>query len=124
MLTHTVVYPGTFDPITNGHIDLVERAAKLFERVLAGAAHAGDADLFDAQFAKMRDAGAVPGEAALEAALLALSVVTQIDEEQTPVVFFVRGGSAIVALASSVSAVELKNQVHAMGHQKVRPALA
>ena len=25
MLTHTVVYPGTFDPITNGHIDLVER---------------------------------------------------------------------------------------------------
>ena len=29
MLTHTVVYPGTFDPITNGHIDLVERAAKL-----------------------------------------------------------------------------------------------
>ena len=33
MLTHTVVYPGTFDPITNGHIDLVERAAKLFERV-------------------------------------------------------------------------------------------
>ena len=34
MLTHTVVYPGTFDPVTNGHIDLVERAAKLFERVV------------------------------------------------------------------------------------------
>ena len=32
MLTHTVVYPGTFDPITNGHVDLVERAAILFER--------------------------------------------------------------------------------------------
>ena len=26
-----VVYPGTFDPITNGHIDLVERAARLFD---------------------------------------------------------------------------------------------
>ncbi len=28
-----VVYPGTFDPITNGHIDLVERACRLFDRV-------------------------------------------------------------------------------------------
>lgn len=34
MRTHTVVYPGTFDPITNGHIDLVERAARLFDRVV------------------------------------------------------------------------------------------
>ncbi len=30
----TVIYPGTFDPITNGHIDLVERAAKLFDKVV------------------------------------------------------------------------------------------
>lgn len=29
-----VVYPGTFDPITNGHIDLVERASKLFDGVI------------------------------------------------------------------------------------------
>jgi pantetheine-phosphate adenylyltransferase len=29
----TVVYPGTFDPITNGHIDLVERACRLFDKV-------------------------------------------------------------------------------------------
>ena len=32
------VYPGTFDPITNGHVDLVERAAPLFERMLVGVA--------------------------------------------------------------------------------------
>ncbi|MGB0156580.1 MAG: pantetheine-phosphate adenylyltransferase [Luminiphilus sp.] len=38
MLTHTVVYPGTFDPVTNGHIDLVQRAAKLFERVVVAVA--------------------------------------------------------------------------------------
>lgn len=49
-------------------------ASKLFERVLLGAAHAGDVKLFDAQFAKMRAAGAVPGETALEASLLALSL--------------------------------------------------
>lgn len=34
----TVVYPGTFDPITNGHIDLVERACKLFDKVIVGIA--------------------------------------------------------------------------------------
>ena len=33
-----VVYPGTFDPITKGHEDLVRRAAKLFDRVVVGIA--------------------------------------------------------------------------------------
>ncbi|MGV8942061.1 MAG: pantetheine-phosphate adenylyltransferase [Lysobacter sp.] len=32
------VYPGTFDPVTNGHIDLVDRAAPLFERLVVGVA--------------------------------------------------------------------------------------
>ena len=32
------VYPGTFDPITNGHIDLVHRAAPLFEKIVVGVA--------------------------------------------------------------------------------------
>ena len=32
------VYPGTFDPITNGHVDLVDRAAPLFERLIVGVA--------------------------------------------------------------------------------------
>mgnify|MGYP001186464126 CR=1 FL=1 len=32
------VYPGTFDPITNGHSDLVERAAKLFDKVVVSIA--------------------------------------------------------------------------------------
>ena len=48
MLTNTVVYPGTFDPVTNGHIDLVERAAKLFERVVVAVATSEKkAPLFD-----------------------------------------------------------------------------
>ena len=33
-----VVYPGTFDPITNGHIDLVERACRLFDHVVVAIA--------------------------------------------------------------------------------------
>jgi pantetheine-phosphate adenylyltransferase len=32
------VYPGTFDPITNGHVDLVARAAPLFDRIVVGVA--------------------------------------------------------------------------------------
>jgi pantetheine-phosphate adenylyltransferase len=34
----TAIYPGTFDPITNGHIDLVIRASKLFEHVIVAVA--------------------------------------------------------------------------------------
>lgn len=34
----SVVYPGTFDPITNGHTDLVSRAARVFDRVVVGIA--------------------------------------------------------------------------------------
>jgi pantetheine-phosphate adenylyltransferase len=41
------VYPGTFDPITNGHQDLVRRAAGIFDRVVVGiAANAGKTPLF------------------------------------------------------------------------------
>ncbi len=34
----TAIYPGTFDPITNGHIDLVQRAARLFDKVIVSVA--------------------------------------------------------------------------------------
>lgn len=33
-----IVYPGTFDPITNGHIDLIERAGRLFDNVVVAVA--------------------------------------------------------------------------------------
>ncbi len=36
--TRIAVYPGTFDPITSGHVDLVDRAAPLFERLIVGVA--------------------------------------------------------------------------------------
>ena len=36
---NTIIYPGTFDPITNGHVDLVERAAKLFDKVVLAIAY-------------------------------------------------------------------------------------
>lgn len=33
-----VIYPGTFDPVTNGHIDIIKRAAKLFPNIVIGVA--------------------------------------------------------------------------------------
>jgi len=34
-----VVYPGTFDPITNGHTDLIERAGRMFDEIVVAVAH-------------------------------------------------------------------------------------
>lgn len=34
----TVLYPGSFDPLTNGHLDLIERAVNLFDKVLVAVA--------------------------------------------------------------------------------------
>ena len=34
----TVIYPGSFDPLTNGHLDVIYRAAKLFDRVIVAVA--------------------------------------------------------------------------------------
>jgi pantetheine-phosphate adenylyltransferase len=43
----TAIYPGTFDPVTNGHVDLVRRATRLFDRVVVGvAASTGKQPLF------------------------------------------------------------------------------
>jgi len=34
----TVIYPGSFDPITNGHLDVIQRAAKLFDHMVVAVA--------------------------------------------------------------------------------------
>lgn len=34
----TAIYPGTFDPITNGHLDLIHRASRLYEKVIVAVA--------------------------------------------------------------------------------------
>ncbi len=37
-MTNRVIYPGTFDPITNGHKDLIERASSMFDEVVVAIA--------------------------------------------------------------------------------------
>ncbi len=61
----TAIYPGTFDPITNGHSDLVSRAARLFDHVIVAiATGSGKAPVFplDERLALARTVlGAIPG---------------------------------------------------------------
>jgi pantetheine-phosphate adenylyltransferase len=48
MAERVAVYPGTFDPITNGHIDVISRAARLCDRLIVGVAiNIGKGPLFD-----------------------------------------------------------------------------
>lgn len=37
-MTTRVLYPGTFDPLTNGHLDLIERASRMFDHIIVGVA--------------------------------------------------------------------------------------
>jgi pantetheine-phosphate adenylyltransferase len=47
MSRHVGVYPGTFDPVTNGHLDIICRAARILDRLVVGVAtNAGKGPLF------------------------------------------------------------------------------
>ena len=47
MTRHVGVYPGTFDPVTNGHLDIIGRAARILDRLVVGVAtNAGKGPLF------------------------------------------------------------------------------
>ena len=61
----TGVYPGTFDPVTNGHTDIIGRAAKVLDRLVVGVAtNAGKAPMFDIdeRVAQVRDEVAALGD--------------------------------------------------------------
>ncbi len=46
-MTRTALYPGTFDPVTNGHLDIIGRAVKLVDRLVIGVAiNSGKGPLF------------------------------------------------------------------------------
>jgi pantetheine-phosphate adenylyltransferase len=49
-MTRTVVFPATFDPVTNGHVDIAERVAKTFDRVVIGVYAHGDGNIKDTLF--------------------------------------------------------------------------
>jgi pantetheine-phosphate adenylyltransferase len=61
------VYPGTFDPITNGHVDLVRRALKIFDRVVVALAeNVRKSPLFSLDERHAFISGALDGDPRLE----------------------------------------------------------
>jgi pantetheine-phosphate adenylyltransferase len=48
-----ILYPGSFDPLTNGHLDLIKRASKLFDEVIVGVAINRDKNYFLTQEEKV-----------------------------------------------------------------------
>ena len=61
MSDRVALFPGTFDPVTRGHVDVVRRGAALFDRLVVAVAVGGKATWFpvDERVALVRAAGAV-----------------------------------------------------------------
>jgi pantetheine-phosphate adenylyltransferase len=66
-VTRSAIYPGTFDPITNGHVDLVQRGRSLFDRiVVAVARNPQKSPLFSAEERLVMAQKALRGEEGVE----------------------------------------------------------
>ena len=65
MSERIAVYPGSFDPPTNGHLDLIERAAKIFDRLIVAVARNDEKSGFfsvDERVSMLQEiAGGIPG---------------------------------------------------------------
>ena len=110
-MTITAIYPGTFDPITNGHIDLVERGSKLFDRLIIGVA----------AFPSPSKKPAFSNDERLELARIALDHVPNIEVKafDTLLAHFVAAENAQVILRGlrAVSDFEYEFQLASMNRQ-------
>lgn len=105
----TVVYPGTFDPITNGHADIVARAARLFDRVIvAVAVNAGKSPAFE-----------LPERVTMARAVLGGIAGVEVREFGNLLVDFVRDSGAGVILRGlrAVSDFEYEFQLAGMNRR-------
>ena len=105
----TVIYPGSFDPLTNGHLDLIQRAAKLFDRVVVAVAiNEQKKPLFSAKERLKMVQGTLNGMPNVEADVfdgLLVSYVQQI------------GGHAIIRGLRAVSDFEFEFQLALMNRK-------
>lgn len=105
----TVIYPGTFDPLTNGHLDLVQRAAKLFDRVVvAVAVNEGKKPLFTAEERLALVRSSVETYANVEVETFSGLLVDYVEA---------RGGQAIVRGLRAVSDFEFEFQLALMNRK-------
>ena len=90
----TVIYPGSFDPLTNGHLDVVERASKLFDRVIvAVAANADKQPMFTQSERKRQITAAVKSQTNVEVASFKVFLVDFADQHRAQAI--IRGLRAV-----------------------------
>jgi len=105
----TAIYPGSFDPITNGHLDLVQRATKLFDRVIvAVAVNDGKKPLFT-----------LPERMGLLRTSLQAFPTVEVDSFDGLLVHYVdkQGGQAIIRGLRAVSDFEFEFQLALMNRK-------
>jgi len=108
----SVIYPGSFDPLTNGHLDVIQRAARLFDRVVVAVArNEGKQPLFTAAERLELVRGSVAGMANVEADTFDGLLVEYVLQ---------RGACAIVRGLRAVSDFEFEFQL-ALMNRKLKP---
>jgi len=105
----TVIYPGSFDPLTNGHLDVIQRATKLFDHVIVAVARNESKNpLFD-----------LAERMALVKEVIALLPNTSADNFEGLLVDYVekRGGHAVIRGLRAVSDFEFEFQLALMNRK-------
>jgi len=105
----TVIYPGSFDPLTNGHLDVIQRATKLFDHVIVAVArNESKSPLFD-----------LPERMALVREVIAPLANTSADSFEGLLVDYVekRGGHAVIRGLRAVSDFEFEFQLALMNRK-------
>jgi pantetheine-phosphate adenylyltransferase len=111
----TVIYPGTFDPITNGHIDIITRAASMFDRVVVAlAVNSAKKTLFTEQERFDLAVESLRGHSNVEVKITSGLIVEFAEAE---------GALAIVRGLRAVSDFEYELQM-ALMNRKMRPDIS
>jgi pantetheine-phosphate adenylyltransferase len=112
-MTRTGLYPGTFDPLHNGHIDIISRAVKLVDRlVIAVAGNAAKKPLFS-----LEERVQIIKEETVTCAQIAELVVVHYDEKLTVQLARDVGAQVIVRGLRAFSDFEFEFQLTAMNQQ-------
>lgn len=105
----TAIYPGSFDPITNGHLDVIERASRLFDRVIVAVAeNEAKKPLFDLEGRKALVSKATAGYRNVEVDAFTGLLVEYAAE---------RGGQVILRGLRAVSDFEFEFQLALMNRK-------
>jgi pantetheine-phosphate adenylyltransferase len=104
-----VVYPGSFDPLTNGHLDLIERAVKLFDSVVVAIAeNEAKHPLFSLQERKALVQASLTGMPNVEVETFTGLLVDYVER---------RGGQAVLRGLRAVSDFEFEFQLALMNRK-------